>query len=386
MKKRNVIFQENLFFNILTLTLFLSLPVRLKSQNHEKSFALITDQDYFYIKPAENEDRNYTQGTSFSLSNDGFYNTWAFLPFKLINGLFDNGKNAIRIPIMSTVSLLGTAFTPRIIDSINPIIGDRPFAFLLAISTSQVNQLGSKSGHGSSYESFTINYGILGTNVGYEFQSFAHKNIVKGRPTDPRGWNTQISKGGKLTILFNYEKLKCYSTIKKITQPSALGIDGFANFGGSVGYYDRLYTGMYARFGWIDPLNLPAWAFWGNGLSTASRNTANGTQSLTKKHFEGFIFSRATVNIVARNSLLVGQRFNSSAEYTLDPSWIIYDVLDFDFGLALGYHWMKDADGNAKSRYIRCMYKNTMRSPEFNSKIFPERWHYFGSIGLQFSI
>src|SRR5688572_19657695 len=105
--------------------------------SQEKSFSFITDQDFIYvIDKSKNEDRNYTQGTSLSVSNSDFLGSWIFWPHRVLNNL-NLGGNTAREPLMSSISVIGTAFTPRIIDSIHPIIGDRPFAFVLGLSTSQ---------------------------------------------------------------------------------------------------------------------------------------------------------------------------------------------------------------------------------------------------------
>ena len=172
------------------------------------SFSFITDQDFFYtIDKTRNEDRNYTQGSSFTMSNSEYINSWIFLPHRLLNMMNRKGGLHERQEVMSSVSVIGTAFTPRIIDSASPVVGDRPFVFVLGLSTGQVNKIGTYPVHKARFEAFTLNYALLGTNLGYSFQGFAHKYIVPGRPVDPKGWNTQLGRGGKITFLFNYEKM-----------------------------------------------------------------------------------------------------------------------------------------------------------------------------------
>jgi len=284
---------------------------------------------------------------------------------------------------MSSISLLGTAFTPLKIDSIDPIVGDRPFAFLLALSFNQVNSIGTNK---KNFEALSINVGLYGTDVGYKFQSFAHKYIVKGRPEDPFGWNTQISQPGKFTMLVNYERMKLFSITKK--NATRFNIDGFGNLGGSLGYYDRLYTNVYMRIGWFDRLNLPSWAYFGHSLGTASRNSTavpvTPQQNLKCQRWEFFGFGKVGYNYFFRNSSLVGQKYVHDDIYVLDKDWVNDNVIDFDFGAALGFKWIKNPEGDANERWVRLVYKNTIRSPEFDSGIFPERWHYFGSVGIQY--
>lgn len=361
---------------------------------NEKSLTLITDQDFFYFLKSKNEDRNYTQGTSITLSDLTLYNTILFSPFKGYNNLrsFVFKSKSIN-PVMSSTSIFATAFSPKVIDSKNPIIGDRPFAFLLGISFNQISRVGDKFGNGSNYEALTINVGLIGTNIGYDFQSFAHTYLVTGRPIEPIGWNNQISKGGKFTLLFNYERLKFFSLIP--VDVSGWGIDGSLNLGGSLGYYDRAYFATYLRFGWINQNNMPNWAFFGNCLATADMNSIQpvideSTLKLNQKRkyngIEIFGFAKFTNNLMFRNSLLVGQKFVHNDIYTLKGSWTNTYIFDFDFGVALGIYWIKNPNDDVKYNFIKILYKNTVRSAEFDSGIFPKRYHYFGSVGLQFSL
>lgn len=374
------------FQNLLTIAV---VAASVATHAQERSLSIITDQDFFYtVDKTRNEDRNYTQGSSITVADPHFIGSWIFWPHRILNGLNNSLANQ-REELMSAVTIVGTAFTPRIIDSINPIVGDRPFAFLLALSTTQVNRIGFPKLKGGRYEAFTLNYGLLGTTLGYSFQGWAHANLVKGRPTDPKGWNTQIGKGVKPTFLFNYEKIVTTLLVRSDTaRPSALGIDGFWSFGGSFGYYERVFSGLGVRIGKINPSNVSSWAFWGSSIGSANRNVVPGIVPVQNSSFELFGFSRATVNLMARNALLRGLRFGRSAgEYTLDPSWINVAVLDWEFGMAFGWYWNKQlVSGETRERFFRILYKNTVRSPEFNSRIFAPRWHYFGSAGIQFTI
>src|SRR5690606_27668649 len=149
---------------------------------------------YFFYNRKLNEDRNYTQGTSFTYSHRDLLKGFLFKPITLLAKIDD-----VDDEFSSSFSVAGTAFTPLKIDSINPIVGDRPFSFLFYISTSGTFVKSKDIGvHGRSidiYKTFRINYGMLGTRLGYEFQSLAHRSIVVGRPKDPKGWSHQISNG-----------------------------------------------------------------------------------------------------------------------------------------------------------------------------------------------
>jgi hypothetical protein len=352
------------------------------------SFSIQIDQDFLFRFPlTKNEDRNYTQGTAFVVSHPGLRKTWMFKPFKKVEDL--TGWE----PYGSSVALGGTAFTPRIIDSSAPIVGDRPFAFLLYISTSSTlkNQKKTKKGKLIEvYNSFTINYGVFGTNIGYKFQSFAHKNIVKGRPTDPKGWNNQISKGGAPALLFDYNRFQPLLSFPKranTTIDDRSVFDLGWNLGASVGYYDRAYSGFYARLGHLRNRNQARWNGGFSSLASGSYEMANPGEEKKKNKFmqvfEGFMYGRANGTLMFRNAMLVGQGFKHS-DYTLKPEWTNVGLYEFEWGFVIAFEYFKKGKTGPKTWAFQG--RSIYRSPEFNSKLFPERWHYFGSVGLMFPL
>lgn len=297
-------------------------------------------------------------------------------------------------PYSSSIALGGTAFTPRIIDSTAPIIGDRPFSFLLYISTSatMVNQKEiTRNGNRKTveiYNSFMLNYGVFGTNIGYAVQSFVHKNIVKGRPTDPKGWNNQISKGGSPALLFEYNRFRRLVSLPSYEQQSIDDRSVFDlgwNLGASVGYYDRLYTGLYARLGHLRNRNQARWNGGWSSLTGASYLMLNpGVQKKFSKFLrimEAFGYAKANTTLMFRNAMLVGQGFKHS-DYTLKPEWTNIGLFEFEWGGVLAFEYTKKNQSGPKTWAIQ--FRQVYRSPEFDSGMFPERWHYFGSVGLMF--
>ncbi len=362
---------------------------QLNEINNPGTFSIQTDQDYLFRFPfSKNEDRNYTQGTSFVYSDIDLMKSFVFFPHRKIE------KISRFIPYSASVALGGTAFTPRIIDSSAPVIGDRPFAFLIYFSTSATfrNQK-VKKGNGKIievYNSFTFNYGVFGTNIGYAFQSFAHKNLVKGRPTDPKGWNNQVSKGGAPALLFEYNRFRPLISWPSSSESSFNKRSVFDlgwNIGGSVGYYDRIYTGLYTRLGHLKNENQARWNSGWSSLTGASYEKLNPGVSKEKfmRILEAFLYAKVNTTLMFRNAMLVGQGFKHS-DYTLKPEWTNIGLYEFEWGAVIAFEYKKKCRVGEQGKTWAIQGRTVYRSPEFDSHIFPERWHYFGSLGLMFPL
>lgn len=347
-------------------------------------FAIQVDQDFLFRFPfSKNEDRNYTQGTSFTYSQPELINSFFFWPLRKI--AINKKKNHIQYA--TALSVGATAFTPRKIDSINPVIGDRPFAFLFFVSTSntfiKTKYIIKKSSEDEAvpvniYHTFNINYGMFGTRLGYEFQSFAHKTIVKGRPTDPKGWKHQISAGGSPTILLEYNRFRPLFSLASEEKNKQRIFDLGWNFGGSIGYYDRLVTGLYARLGLLKKHNQARWNGTGAAINGASYEKEK-PEEVQKEKPEIFLYGKFNTVLMFRNSMLMGQTFKKS-EYTLEPSWPKTALLEYEWGIVASLE--KTRMGEQSPRAWALLFRTVYRSPEFDSRIFPTRWHYFGSVAL----
>lgn len=403
-------------FTLLSLTLF--------GQVTPGSFSIVMDQDFLYRTPfAKNEDRNYTQGTAFIYSHPKLIKSPLFYPISKLGKFYDTPHG-----ITSSFGVGGTAFTPRIIDSINPIVGDRPFAFLFYVSTSSTFQNTKKTTRPSwivkhtkwdetktkiSYHTYTINYGVFGTSLGYEFQSFAHTHLVQGRPKDPQGWNTQISQGGAPTLLLDYNRNTEFLRLKQgllfhkkdsteIAQLSSTKkakylrkeqrskscnfFDASWTIGGSAGYYDRFYTGFFGRVGNLHRGRNFLWSNKAGVMDGSSKELNKFTKTQIKKKWynfwlnsELFLFGRVNSTLMFRNDMLVGQRFFHS-DYVLDQKWTKTYLVEYEWGIGTAIYWKRQHED--QSRSVQILWKQTRRSPEFDSKLFPKRWHYFGSISI----
>lgn len=355
-----------------------------KQRRVPAAFSFITDQDFFFdfIQKGKNEDRNYTQGTAFVYSHPNLINFPLFYPHLWL--FHKMKKNSTRYG--SSISLGGTAFTPRELDSIKPIVGDRPFSFLLYLSATTTFKFRKFSV--PRYHSFTVNYGIFGTNVGYAFQSYAHKQLITGRSKDPKGWNTQISKGGAPALLIDYNRFRPLLQYSKSEESELAWFDLGWNVGGSIGYYNRANAGIFSRIGWLRKENQARWNGVWSVLGSASQELDVDEESEEDrkkpvKFCEFFLYTKFTTTAMIRNAMLQGQWIKKS-EYTMPSSWTKKLLLECELGLVLSFERQEFVDEapRTKSIFIRAVY----RTPEFDSGIFPKRSHYFGSAGITFPI
>lgn len=358
--------------------------IRSKTRRLEKqkqipgNLAILTDQDFLFLFPAsKNEDRNYTQGTSFTYSHPNLMRFVLFYPHRKLlqwTGFQRYG---------SSLSLGGTAFTPRIIDSSKPVIGDRPFAFLLYLSAAA--SFKNAAPKLPVYHSLTLNIGLLGTNVGYAFQSYAHRQLVIGRPRDPIGWNTQISKGGSPTFLIDYNRFQPLTSttfnrqLRKANPTGKTNFDLGWNAGASLGYYYRAYTSLFARLGWMRKDDQARWNGGWSSLTTASYQLINPDRPTRSRTWQGFLYTRLNATAMLRNTMLVGQGFKQE-EYVLDGKDTKKLIYEWEWGFVIATETQRRRDKAARTMAL--VGRTVYRSPEFDTGIFPKRSHYYGSLGL----
>lgn len=311
----------------------------------------------------KNFDRNYTQGTAFVYSKPSLRNTSLFLPFKILDVL--HGENYQEIN--SSIALAVSAFTPLIIDSNSPIIGDRPFASVVALGT-QKTYLNKKN---NSLVTHSVNYGLFGTNITNVFQSFAHRSLIKGRPTDI-SWEHQISNGGHFAFLYSRKSLRNIINSKYIV----------ANLGTNInlGWYTGVELPIELRIGKLSEENK---------LGNIETYLTNFNKSLEdesfvymnpeKKQFECFGFYQINPYLMPYNSFILGQPHINS-EYTLDSNEYIPFGVTMQYGLVL--RWLRyDTDIPLVSKYYSVILSINHRSPEIDNSEF-NRWHHWGRVTI----
>ncbi len=204
------------------------------------AFWIDFEQDFLLdFLPGINQDRNYTQGTAFSFESPQLRNNLLFIPLELLSRLQNKlSKTNNHLVLPSVLSFGITAFTPRVIDAATPVTGDRPFANLVWLSTVR-NSLNVHTGWCTQTG---LHFGWLGSNVANVFQSFAHRSLIKGRPTDI-SWEHQISRGGAPAFLFSLRSMR--------------SLWQFPNDSGSTWRWFDLSAGGHIQAGWYTGIGLP---------------------------------------------------------------------------------------------------------------------------------
>jgi hypothetical protein len=205
-EKRNAVIK---FYTCICLILFCCNGTTLFAQDKDvpkvTRYGFTLDQDYF-LNPlgGKNEDRNYTAGLAFFLTNNRWAEKGLFRPFrwiadKTLRGCaLKNFKPDLydQIEYSATLSFGVTAFTPEYvgdnIDSIDFTINDRPFSSILFFSAKY--QTASRK----KVETNQFVIGMLGLGIAREVQTYGHKDGCGGSDgTIPTGWKYQVSDGGE---------------------------------------------------------------------------------------------------------------------------------------------------------------------------------------------
>jgi len=194
-------------------------------------FIVTHENDIFGIN---NEDENYTGGLNLEFQSQ----KWDFKqPFFTLTDGVDIQKYSFGV----------TAHTPQDLESITPVLGDRPYSSLMYLGFGLISR---NKERGSTLVSNLI-VGLVGHSAPGKGQSHIHKNNWLGstRPV-PLGWHNQIGKGGALVMNYSVKYFKnthfsLYDKGKlKVLNPSYF-------IGGEAGnYMMNLETGVY-----IDVIN-----------------------------------------------------------------------------------------------------------------------------------
>ncbi len=245
----------------------------------QTTFTLSSEQDILVVPSSLNEDRNYTMGLSIEFSNLLFNSVWHHYPQRVVQkSLFKDSKLFI-----SSIGLMATGFTPENLAETNPVIGDRPYAFLIGINTSSTFHKVDKNNRFQLNTIRTV-YGLMGTDIGRRVQTAIHEWDFITRPI-PLGWGNQIGDGGSFTGLIDISTIKslrkCINPFEISPNNCKIRWDGVLEYGASLGFYNRAYVGTGGRIGFIDLGD--AFGFYNAFGSLASANKKKGFRLFVQK-------------------------------------------------------------------------------------------------------
>ena len=355
---------------LLTPILLLLLSASAQSQNlidSTKSVMLYTDEDFKPIQIfGKANDQNYTMGFGLGFSSQWLHKSWVLFPNEIISSLFirkDKKQDSNIVRLSPSLTLNGTAFTPLDLRRSDAVIGDRPYAFLLALSTKELF-LNTKK---KSLITTEFSYGLMGTKIGQWVQTKIH-NIIKDTADTPipMGWDNQISKGGEPTFLysFKYERLLYTVKLAEIRNLFELKYGGEA----MIGYYTGVAGNLGIRFGLLDPAN------WYKGTSQLI-NQHGIMKATPRSHTEAYVFANARPMYKIYNELLSGG-FKASA-YTLPFDEIQQASVEWNFGIGLAF------PGKRNNTFAVNWMLNAGRTSELNTSF--SRSHQWGTINLTYN-
>lgn len=354
-------FRKILLFLLLNLSMFQTYS---QVKDTRKSFIIYTDEDFKPVQVfGKANDQNYTMGIGFGLNLPSFAGSWVFAPneliFKSILSKRFLEKDSL-VLLSPGLSINGTAFTPLDLRRSDVVQGDRPYAFLLSLSTKEM-LLDLK--HDQMFTS-EFSYGVLGTKIGQAFQTWMHKSVIKDTANTPipQGWDNQISKGGEPTFLYSISYDKLISAISPRGTRSLLEVKW--GLQGMVGYYTGVAAQLSARFGLLDRSNWMA-----NYSQLQNMNGITPTQQKTKS--ELFLFGMIRPVYLAYNELLNGGFRNSV--YTLDFSQTNQAKLEWNFGVGFTFPLGKSKTKSLIFNWIM----NAGRTSELNTPY--RRSHQWGT-------
>ena len=341
-------------------------PSRSDSVSKPTGFYLYSDQDRFFDK--YNEDRNYTMGANIGIFGPVADKNYLLFPWlrKKVDVLFGVDQlhcrnNQLNFP---GFSLFISGFTPLNLDTINPIIGDRPYASLLAFSSSYLSA-DDLSGTAILSE---LNVGLLGLGIAPNVQTYIHENHWLGSTRDvPRGWHNQISDGGEPTLMyrigFRKRLIEQRWDPEKWSNVKRFQVVGTAE--GMLGYYTNAAIGVEAKLGFFSN------NFWdmASGTSLGGNQAGKGAKIKTPC-IEGYLFAALRQRVVGYNALLQGQ-FRKTA-YRMGAPDIERLIGEYDFGIGIKV-WKINLQWGVISG----------RSPEYRGE--EARPHIWGSFLLRFA-
>lgn len=306
-----------------------SAACRAEHAYEKRSVSMYLEQD-FLQKFGPTSDRNYTMGLGFARSgtsvtreNHDFALRGAELTLDWLSNHTIRPLSFEHVPESPIASLQleqlglkrayaemasGTAFTPKDLRAVNPVIGDRPYSFLLGWTVSRTTPFQSHS-----YTS-SLTLGMIGSRLGRNVQRFIHhtSRALSGdsTPFDPKGWHNQIMDVPSIwfgipTARYGLSRSDLLLD-QEIPRKSSSWFDLASDVDGEIGYYTDADVGLRGRLGLF---SIPYWAWRQDPLTAGSRGIGgSGPLCLDLRVFclDGFAYGGAKLRAIGYNALLQG--------------------------------------------------------------------------------
>ena len=320
---------------------------------------LLTDRNYTFgllagktcIYQETEEDGNLENTKEGTLKKEYFLQKWNKKWWTHTRILFDIGEGNPK----GTSSYAGLSlYTPNSITDEEPKKGaGRPYASLIMFGNTVVH-VGEDSSEAIKQG---IQFGVLGLPLGGNIQAAIHKVVDS---EEPRGWESEISRGGEPTLLYSLQKnRRLYPKENANLAHRRKKTDVGTDLGLTLGYYSSLQAGAALRWGEI---HSPFWASYGPihnniartvaipGKKSVMNNSKNG-DNRKRTPEEGYLFLRGGLDIVLYNALLQGQ-FRKN-DFEIDSSGVarIIPYLSAGFVKDCG-RWQLSISHNFRGREI----------------------------------
>ncbi|OJV54234.1 MAG: hypothetical protein BGO31_12855 [Bacteroidetes bacterium 43-16] len=343
------------------------------------TFEFYTDEDFnpLLLFPKAS-DQNYTMGLGFGFSSLKFKSWFVFKPITTLDNLII-GKKITRgfstTELAPSISINGAAFTPDSLRAVDPVPNDRPYAFLLALSTKR----GYIDNDRDIVYKTELNIGAFGLDIGKWVQTGIHKSMNDNNtknPYNPEGWHNQIGKGFAPTFLYALGIDKLIESQSINARSNRSYFDMKLGGAGSMGYYTQLQAAASFRFGLLDSRN---WVRDFNPLGNMNKGLGRKNRNLLasqsqKQQFEIYMFAAGRPTFMAYNAMLNGTILGNSI-HTLSWKETRHFIMEWNTGIATHIP-LNDRNCALDVSWII----NAGRTSEINTDL--ARAHYWGGIYL----
>lgn len=286
------------------------------AQHSKQAWAISMDNDLFV--PTGN-DRDFTAGFALTYSGRPGLKHWqgfddGLAALDRLHGLDAGGRESSMVT--PAIELGAYGFTPENIEARAVQPDDRPYASLIYLSASRINQ--TEGGRNAWSSAITI--GVLGADVFEDAQNAVHS--VTGSDKS-RGWDHQISDGGELTLRYQ----TAYHQYWNISSPS---VELKTTYFGSVGYLTEGGIALSTRSGQIAS---PDYRFNPELISYGER--VNDIAAAPYAGRESYFWGGVALKARAYNAFLQGQ-FKDS-DHTLHASELRPVLVEAWIGYTLSF-------------------------------------------------